>query len=171
MLFFALPLSNGKPDMETLIERYSASLTRLCFLYLKDYHLAQEAVQEALFRAYRKYDGFGFRSSEKTWVTSIAVNVCKDMMKSPSYREKPLEPELEQQLKTSDFSHSSDWAVTLVTEVSRLPVLYREVVLMRYYRQMSVGEIGKALHVKPNTVSVRLRRAQEMLKERLEDAI
>lgn len=172
MLFFVLPAKKDeKPDMAALIARYSAQLTRLCFLYLKDYHMAQEAVQDALLKAYRKYGGFEQRSSEKVWVTRIAINVCKDMMKKPSYREKAMEPELEKRLCASDFSQTSDWSVTLVTEVARLPVPYREAVLMRYYRQMSVEEIARVLGVKPNTVTVRLKRAREMLRERLEDAI
>ena len=93
MLFFfqSTPdASSGRePDINRLIDCYSQSLTRLCYLYLKDEQLAQEAVQDTLYRAYQKYHTFQGKSKEKTWITSIAINICKDYMRKPSYREVP----------------------------------------------------------------------------------
>lgn len=59
-------------------------------------------------------------------------------------------------------------AMELLNFVYQLPDDYREVILMRYYQDLSVKEIARILKQRPNTVSVRLRRARELLKVELE---
>lgn len=54
---------------------------RLCFMYLSDWQLAEDALQETFLKVFRKYDTFAGRSSEKTWLVRIAVNVCKDYLR------------------------------------------------------------------------------------------
>ena len=44
--------------------------------YLRDGALAEDAAQETFVRAWRSREDFRGASSEKTWLTSIAVNVC-----------------------------------------------------------------------------------------------
>ena len=61
-------------NLERLINEYGDSLLRMCYLHLKDYHLAEDAVQETFIKAMRSYDSFGHRSSEKTWIMRIAIN-------------------------------------------------------------------------------------------------
>ena len=44
--------------------------------------MAQDAVQETFFKAYKALDSFRGESTEKTWLYSIAFNVCRDMRRS-----------------------------------------------------------------------------------------
>lgn len=44
-------------DLERLIGQYGDGLLRVCLLYLKDYGLAEDAVQETFLRAYRSWNG------------------------------------------------------------------------------------------------------------------
>ena len=60
--------------LDRLMNEYGDDILRVCYLYLKDYHLAEDAVQETFIRAMRSYGSFGHRSKEKTWLTRIAVN-------------------------------------------------------------------------------------------------
>ena len=46
----------------------------------------------------------------------------------------------------------------------RLPPKYKEVILLRYYQQMSLNEIADALRIAKRTVSYRLMKAHELLK-------
>ena len=73
-------------DIEAWIEQYGNGLLRLCFLQLGDYALAEDAVQETFIRAWQNYERFEHRSSVKTWITTIAVNVCRSMRRSPWHR-------------------------------------------------------------------------------------
>ena len=75
---------NRKPEEEIsrLAEKYQLSLLRLCFAYLHDRTLAEDAVQETFLKAYRSISSFRNESSEKTWLSHIAINCCRDMNKS-----------------------------------------------------------------------------------------
>ena len=50
---------------------------RMCYLYLKDYYLAEDATQETFIKAMKSYDSFLHNSNEKTWLIRIAINSCK----------------------------------------------------------------------------------------------
>ena len=60
--------------IERLIMEYGDAILRMCYLYLKDYHLAEDAAQETFIKAMKHYESFHQKSSEKTWLTRIAIN-------------------------------------------------------------------------------------------------
>ena len=72
--------------IEELIDLYGDGILRLCILYLGDRQLAEDAFQETLIKAWKKWDGFRGESSVKTWLTRIAVNTCRDMLRSGWFR-------------------------------------------------------------------------------------
>ena len=47
-------------------------------LILGDAHLAEDAVQDTLLKAWKGLNGYQGQASEKNWLTTIAVNVCRD---------------------------------------------------------------------------------------------
>ena len=57
----------------------------------------------------------------------------------------------------------------LTKHVLQLPVIYREVVLLFYYEEYTTVAMADILGLAENTIKTRLRRAREMLKERLND--
>ena len=74
---------DGMPEtrLEGLIREHQVSLTRMCYLYLHDEKMAEDAVQETFFKACRSWASYRGEASEKTWLTRIAVNTCKDMLR------------------------------------------------------------------------------------------
>ena len=62
-----------------MVGAYQQPLLTLCYAYLHDRQLAEDAVQETFLRAYRALDTFRGESSERPWMTAIAVNVCRSM--------------------------------------------------------------------------------------------
>lgn len=73
------------PDSEwlkELIDEHQTQLLRLCYLYLHDAQLAEDAVQETFLKAWRTGASFRGESSAKTWLTSIARRVCCDMRRT-----------------------------------------------------------------------------------------
>lgn len=72
----------GEMDMERMLREYGDGLLRMCYLYLKDRSLAEDALQETMLRAYQARASFEGRASEKTYLTAIAANVCRNMLKS-----------------------------------------------------------------------------------------
>ena len=132
---------------ETLIDAYGDELLRLCLLYLGDRQLAEDA--------------FRGESGAKTWLFHIAVNTCRDMLRTGWMRMRrrsvPLEvmPELAGQ--------EDERLREMTAAVLALPDKYRETVVLFYYKQMKIREIAEALHIPQNSVSSRLRRARAML--------
>ena len=57
---------------------------------------------------------------------------------------------------------------TLLREIMNLKPKYKEVILLFYYQDMKISEIARVLDAPESTVSVRLKRAREQLKKRLE---
>jgi RNA polymerase sigma-70 factor (ECF subfamily) len=150
-----------------MMDAYGAGILRLCCLYLKDYPLAEDAAQETFLRAYRALNGFRGQSSEKTWLTRIAINVCKNLLRSPWRRlidwkitpDQLPEPSCELSARDGD----------VLREVMRLPVKYREAILLYYDQELSLREIALLLNLPQATVSTRLSRARAMLKDRLKE--
>lgn len=152
--------------LEQLMNQYGDSLLRLCYLYLKDAGLAQDAVQDTFVKAWNKMDAFEGRSSEKTWLCRIAVNTCRDYKKS-------------RWMRFVDMRHSIediplpiqpvDPIVRDVYEtVKALPEKYRICVLLYYWQHMTLEEAADVLSVSKSAVHHRLEKARELLKTELE---
>lgn len=159
------PSCNASPDMDRIVQQYGDSLMRICFLYLKDVYLAQDAVQDTFLKIYRNYHKFDTNSSEKTWIMRIAINVCKDYLRSAWHRKVNVQEVLDE-IPTHSETHEDD---TILIEIMRLKPHYREVILLFYYQDMKISDIAQVLGSPESTVSVRLKRAREQLKKRLED--
>ena len=67
-----------------LMDVYGDGLKRLCCVYLRDLGLAEDAVQETFIKAYDHIDELlaGEIESAKAWLMRIAVNTCKDTLRS-----------------------------------------------------------------------------------------
>ena len=141
-----------------LMEEHGDRLYRLCLLLLRDPHLAEDAVQDTFFRAWRS-GGFRGESGEKTWLTRIAINVCKRYLTSP-WRKRRADAEALDALLADAPPDTDD---TLIRAVLSLAPKYRAVVLLHYYEGYKAREIAELLHLRTNTVVSQLRRAREQL--------
>lgn len=54
-----------------MVEQNQTDLLRMCYLYLHDAALAEDAVQETFLKAYRAMDGFREECNEKTWLVRM----------------------------------------------------------------------------------------------------
>ena len=69
---------------EDMIRAYGTPLLRLCAACLGDVSLAEDAVQDTFLKAYRHLDAFSAQGAEaeKAWLCRIAVNTCRDYLRS-----------------------------------------------------------------------------------------
>lgn len=149
-----------------LVEMYQTPLLRMCCLYLRDAALAEDAVQETFVKVYRHLDDFRGDCSEKTWVMRIAMNTCHDLRRSGWFRlmDRRYTPDMLPEAGTNCTAEDD----TLITAVMQLPIKLREVVLLYYYQGMTTTEIADALGLSQSSVSGRLKRAQDKLRDALE---
>ena len=149
-----------------LVAQHQTALLRMCYMVLRDRQQAEDAVQETFLKAYRAMDGFRGGSSGKTWLVTIAMNTCRDMRRSAwqRYVDRRLTPEeLPEPVLPPDEDDQE-----LMARVMQLPPRLREVIVLYYYQDMTMVEIAKALGLAQSTVTTRLKRAREKLREVLE---
>ena len=173
MLFLLQPAQMEPPDIDRLIDAYAKPLLRLCYLYLRDYHHAEEAVQDTLYRAYVKYGSFNGQCSEATWITRIAINACKDIARKWKRGETSLSEDRFLNCASPEQStalYREETSFDLLAAVYALPDAYRIPVLLCYYEDLPVKEAARLLRLTPNTLSVRLKRARALLRTQLEEA-
>lgn len=153
--------------LNSLVTRWEKPLLRLCFAFLCDTALAEDAVQETFFKAWKGADRFRADSSEKTWLTRIAVNTCKDLQKSAWVRntDRSVTPDLLPE-GSVPFDERDD---TVTRAVLSLPPKLKDVTLLHWYQGMTLDELTRVLRLPRSTVNYRLKKAKAMLKEQLED--
>lgn len=151
---------------EELVSQNQDKLLRTCYLYLRDRQLAEDAVQETFLKAYRSLPAFRGDSSQKTWLTRIAINTCRDLYRSEWFRH------MDRRVTPEDLPESSapfsSREESLIVEVMRLPRRLREVTLLYYYHGMDERDIAEALGISRSAVSDRLSRARRKLKGMIE---
>lgn len=156
-------------QLRRLMDDYGDDVLRTSFMYLNDRHKAEDAFQEVFLKVFRKRRAFKGKSSEKTWIISITINVCKDMLRS-SWLKRVLLTDKPDDGKSEDIESAAienDDKKMLYREVTSLPPQFKDVVILYYYHGFPTPEIAEAIGVAEGTVRSRLARAREILKDRL----
>jgi RNA polymerase sigma-70 factor, ECF subfamily len=78
-------------ELELQLEAHRAELTGYCYRMLGSAFEADDAAQETLVRAWRKHDSFEGRSALRSWLFSIATNVCLDLLRGRQRRALPMD--------------------------------------------------------------------------------
>jgi len=157
-------------QIEELINLYGDEILRLCLGYLGHRQMAEDAFQETFVKAWKHLADFRGESSVRTWLSHIAVNICRDLLRSRWFgmwkRSQPVDMLLE--LSSGDIPQP---ASPVRDAVLALPGRYREVILLYYDQNMNAREIADCLKLSINTVTTRLRRAREILRKELKGEI
>lgn len=153
-------------ELERLMAQYGTELLRMCALYLNDFALAEDAVQETFLRAYRHLEYFRGACSERTWLSGIAMNICRDYRRTAWFRHTDKRDITALPEPAEEPAWPDD---TVLTQVKKLKPRHREVVLMRYYQGLKVKEIADALRLSPGAVKKRLHTACLLLKDQLKE--
>lgn len=154
-----------------IVYEYGDSILRLCLLYLHDEQLAQDAAQDSLIKICGKLSQFQGKSSEKTWIMHIVANTCRDYYRSSWYRHIDADVMFDKLEIPDDIveEERKQWEkdCEVTRAVANLPRSLREVILLRFYQNMSINEISQALRCSVSAVNKRLRKAKEKLKPAL----
>ena len=157
---------------EEHVRAYGEGLLRLAYTYVGNRTIAEDIVQEVFIKAYQKREGFRGDASYKTYLYRITINTCHDYFRSWSYKNTRVSSFIQQAFKNNDQSaeeivQNRDDNLVLGKAVMGLPIKYREVIVLYYYKDLTIPEIAKLLDYSANTVKTRLRRGRELLKKYL----
>lgn len=153
------------------MEEHGEYCLRVAYLYVKDWAIAEEIVQDVFFAYYRQQERFEQRSSLKTYLVKITVHKSHDYLRSWKNKRHILFEKLhigisKRSPETNLIEKDERRIVTAV--LFELPINYREVIILYYYQELKVREIAEVLACTENTVKTRLRRARQILQEKLD---
>ena len=154
-------------EVKQAIHRYGDTVKRVCMIYLKNSADTEDIFQEVFIKYAARSPEFESTEHEKAWVIRVAINECKDFLKS-FYKRKffPTSPHDLVDAKEAPLPEENS---ELLETVLSLPRKYREVIYLFYFEEYTAVDIAEILDKKVNTIYTRLARARDLLKAELGD--
>jgi RNA polymerase sigma-70 factor (ECF subfamily) len=170
-------LSGDRDAYGALVAHYSHSVFRVAYRITGNEADADEVVQDAFLRGYRKLESFESRSNFGTWIYRIAVRCALDRIGrrtgENSHANTPVDadpetvqipdraPGPEQLLLSSEMSAFREAAMHSLTSLERTAFT------LRHMEDCSMEEIATALEIAPNAAKQAVYRAVHKLRQRL----
>jgi RNA polymerase sigma-70 factor (ECF subfamily) len=158
---------------DTLFLKYQDYVYHISFGIVGSTEEARDLTQEVFLQVYRSLPRFRQGARFATWLYRITVNRAVDaargarrwrflpLAEEPSLAQRAAEPEME-----------PEWAFERGLErdavqsvLIRCPLKHRQVLVLRYYRDLSLEEIAEVLECSPTAAKVRLHRARQVFKQ------
>src|SRR5438067_8138865 len=188
--------AGGEDAFRRLVGQHQGALHGHCYRMLGSVHDAEDALQEALVRAWRSTDRFEGRGSIRSWLYSIATNTALDVARHRSRREfavdmgTPAGPGVEleaplveltwlepfpdqwlpphtQASPEARYEQRESVELAFVAALQHLPPRQRAVLLLREVAGLSAAEIAGHLGTSQASVTSALRRARVAAETRL----
>jgi RNA polymerase sigma-70 factor (ECF subfamily) len=180
-----------------LVEPHRAELHAHCYRMLGSVHDAEDALQDALLRAWRGLSGFEGRSSLRSWLYRIATNTCLSLIARRPKRVLPielgpatdadedpgeplvesvwLEPYADERLGLEDgfaapearYERRESVELAFIAALQHLPATQRAVLILREVLGFSAREVAESLDTTVVSVNSALQRARKAVDERL----
>jgi RNA polymerase sigma-70 factor, ECF subfamily len=184
-----------RDSFEQLIEPYRAELHAHCYRMLGSVHDAEDALQDALLRAWRGLPQFEGRSSLRSWLYRIATNSCLRLIERRPKRVLPIDygpssdahddpaPPLVESVWIEPYPDSAvsdgraapdaryeqreSVELAFVAALQHLPARQRAVLILRDVLGFSAAEVADTLETTPKAVYSTLQRAHKSVDEHL----
>ena len=170
----AFEIEDKEDLIDEIMNKYGQEVLQLVYSYVNNKEVAEDLTQDIFVKCYKSLHTYKGNSNLKTWLWRIAINHCKDYLKS-WYNKKVIVTEDDftymgsQKESVEQIVIQSAEDSRLASAVMNLPIKYREVIYLFYYEELSIKEIAMVIDVKENTIKTRLKKAKELLKEGLEE--
>ncbi len=156
---------------QALVDRYYADFLRYATRMLGNTADAEEAVQDALIRAYRALPRYQHQGKTRAWMLGILVNRCRTMGARLSrlrrftgrFRREP------RRTATDPRSDGAEWSQEVDRALLRLPDALREAFLLKYVEELSYDEMAELTGTGVSALKMRVKRACERLRADLEE--
>jgi RNA polymerase sigma-70 factor, ECF subfamily len=154
-----------------LMKRYESKLIRYGTRFMSNRDDIKDLVQEVFIKTYTNIKSFDVSKRFSPWIYRIAHNEFINAVKKKKLKPliffdadeifpHPIAPE------TADGeSNERELKTELARCIDKLPIKYREVLVLYYFEELSYEEIAEVLHIPASTVGVRLSRGKAMFKE------
>ena len=154
-----------KRQIEALILKYEKTVYKLAYSYMKNRQDTDDVYQEVFLRFFRRKPEFESEEHEKAWFIRTTINCCKSCLTSGWVKRTMA---LEERTLGREESYEMEEQSELFYAVMNLPGKYRTVIHLFYYEGYTVKEIAELLDEKVTTITTRLGRGREQLREVLD---
>jgi RNA polymerase sigma-70 factor (ECF subfamily) len=173
---------NGEEDaLKEIVQKYYKTIYRFLFNYIGGSPESADLTQEVFLKIWKKIKKYDKRHSFKTWIFTIARNTAIDFLRKKRNSvfsdfenvdgTNMLEENLSDDLPSaSEVFSKIENAKKLKEELDRLPVIYKEVIMLKYQEEMDFGEISTVLKRPEETVKSQHRRALIMLRKNIDSS-
>jgi len=164
-----------------LVNTYSERIYNLALRILRNREDAEDVLQETFLSVVKNLDKFDGRSSFFTWIYRIATNasLMKLRKKKIVFTDLPENQESHESIENKVFiDWSTDPSLTVQNKevmellekaLGELSEIYRSVFILRDVEQLSIKETSKILNITEENVKIRLRRARQFLRDKLDE--
>jgi RNA polymerase sigma-70 factor (ECF subfamily) len=158
-----------------LVKRYQNFVFTIVLRYTANREDAEEIAQDVFVKAYRSLADFRGESKFSTWLYTIVTTTCITFLRKKKVPIHSLD--IEQMFDLADNQNSTFKAnqveqkskVQVINEALRLlSIDDARIITLFYQAEQSLEEIGRILGIDPNTAKVKLHRARQRLKEKME---
>lgn len=162
-----------------LVRRHRAHLYRLILANVADADEALDLVQETFLSAHRALDRYDPARPLRGWLTTIALNKCRDWARRRAVRRlfrfaRPLEEAAEVARDDPGPDEEADARrrmARVAAAIAELPATLREVLTLRTIEGMSQSEVADLLGISAKAVETRLYRARARLQSVLDEGM
>jgi RNA polymerase sigma-70 factor (ECF subfamily) len=171
-----------RPGVEEQLDQHRGELVGYCYRMLGSPFEAEDAVQETFIRAWRGFERFEGRSALRSWLYTIATNVCLDMLSSRERRARPMDlgPSREPVLENAAILPEVTWIepipdpadvavdrdtirLAFVAALQHLPPRQRAVLILCEVLRWKASEVAELLDSSVASVNSALQRARATL--------
>ncbi|QOR64580.1 RNA polymerase sigma factor [Cytobacillus suaedae] len=150
--------------------KYSNDIYRYILMMTGDHDLSKDLTQDTFIKAYNNMDSFREEASEKNWLYRIARNTTIDEFR----KRKPLRFVIDSytSFATNDYlpekvAELGETEAELYHSLHKLRRSYREVIVLRKIKELSIQETAEILSWTEGKVKITLYRALEALKKQM----
>ncbi len=158
-----LPAADSQASITQLFESMRPDLLRFAHWLARDRSLAEDIVQESLLRAWRSRDTLKDRGAARAWLLTIVRREHARLYERRRLELVSLDETLEAQAVKAPEPEDGD-LFTLRHAIMRLPIEYREPLILQTLGGFSTEEIARELALSPTAVLTRLFRARNKLR-------
>lgn len=152
---------DARSEAVRLVETYTPLIMRIGYTYLHSKEDAEDLCQETLVKLVGRGEAFVDADHEKAWVVRVAINRCKDVLKSAS-RNRTVA--LDEACDRPALPEGDDG---ILEAVAALPEAYREPIFLHYCEGYKIAEIARLVGKSESAVAKNLSRGREMLRAAL----
>lgn len=159
-------------SFELLLDQHRSALARTAWLATRDRDAIQDVMQEALIQVWRDLPSYRPFGSFRAWMLKITLNKARKHYRKKRVQTVPLETAVDVTGNADDPGvtvERGEQARRVRQALDLLAPNHREVLILRYYNELTVPEIAKVLGCREGTVKSRLSRAHGRLEQALSE--